>query len=71
MALVAAFAPPPLRGTRVVVKEVWADGAEVTRIVALVDAGHVHVRVARAFPLAEAARAHELLDRGGCAAGCS
>jgi NADPH:quinone reductase-like Zn-dependent oxidoreductase len=65
VALVAPFAPPPLRATRVVVQEVWADGGRLTELAALVDAGLLSLRVAGALPLAEVARAHERLAAGG------
>lgn len=59
VALVRPFAPPPIRGTTVVVQEVFADGARLTELAALVDAGHLTLRVASVLPLAQAARAHE------------
>lgn len=59
VALVRPFAPPPIRGTDVVVQEVFADGAKLTELSALVDSGHLTLRVADAMPLAAAARAHE------------
>ena len=65
VALVAPFAPPPLRATRVVVAEVWADGGRLTELAALVDAGLLTLRVADARPLAEVAGAHERLAAGG------
>ncbi len=65
VALVAPFAPPPIRGTRVVVQEVFADGARLTELSALVDAGHLTLRVAKTMPLSDAARAHELVAGGG------
>ena len=65
VALVAPFAPPPIRATRVVVQEVFADGARLAELSALVDAGRLTLRVARVFPLEQAAAAHELVERGG------
>jgi NADPH:quinone reductase len=59
VALVRPFAPPPIRGTEVVVQEVFADGARLAELSALVDAGHLTLRVAGTVPLAEAASAHE------------
>ena len=59
VALVRPFAPPPIRGTEVVVQEVFADGARLTELAALVDAGRLTLRVADTLPLAEAATAHE------------
>jgi NADPH:quinone reductase-like Zn-dependent oxidoreductase len=65
VALVAPFAPPPIRGTRVLVQEVWADGARLAELVALVPAGHLRPRVARVLPLTEAVEAHRLVEMGG------
>lgn len=65
VALVAPFAPPPIRGTRVVVQEVFADGARLTELAKLVDDGTLTLRVAHTFPLARAREAHELLEKGG------
>ncbi|GAA0251321.1 NADP-dependent oxidoreductase [Cryptosporangium japonicum] len=65
VALVAPFAPPPLRATRVVVQEVHADGARLAELAALVDAGHLTLRVAGTFPLDAIAAAHERLAAGG------
>lgn len=62
---VASVVPPPIRGTRVVVQEVFADGARLSELAALVDAGRLTLRLARAFPLEGAAAAHELLEGGG------
>jgi NADPH:quinone reductase len=65
VALVAPFAPPPIRGTRVVVQEVFADGNRLAELAKLVDDGTLTLRVARAFPLEQAREAHELLEKGG------
>ncbi|WP_328467479.1 NADP-dependent oxidoreductase [Actinoplanes sp. NBC_00393] len=65
VALVAPFAPPPLRGTRVVVQEVYADGARLTELSALVDAGRLTLRVAGTLPLTSAAEAHTRAAAGG------
>jgi NADPH:quinone reductase-like Zn-dependent oxidoreductase len=65
VALVRPFAPAPLRGTRVVVQEVWADGGRLAELSALVDAGHLTLRVAGTYPLEEIAGAHERLAAGG------
>ncbi|MFG1922462.1 NADP-dependent oxidoreductase [Cryptosporangium sp. NPDC048952] len=65
VALVAPFAPPPLRATRVVVQEVFADGTRLTELSALVDAGQLTLRVAGTFPLDTIADAHERLAAGG------
>lgn len=67
VALVAPFAPPPIRGTRVVVQEVFADGKRLGELAELVDEGVLTLRVARTFPLARAREAHELLEGGGVA----
>lgn len=63
--LIPGAAPAPERGVRVVEQEVAADGAHLARLVSLVDAGELTLRVARTFPLAEAAKAHaHLADPG-------
>jgi NADPH:quinone reductase len=65
VALVAPFAPPPIRGTNVVVQEVYADGGRLAELSALAQAGRLTPRVAQTIPLAEAAKAHQLLETGG------
>ena len=65
VALVAPFAPPPLRATRVVVAEAAADGGRLTELSALVDAGHLTLRVAGTLPLEAIAEAHERVAAGG------
>jgi NADPH:quinone reductase-like Zn-dependent oxidoreductase len=65
VALVAPFAPPPIRGTRVAVQEVFADGHRLAELSKLVDDGTLTPRVAHTFPLDQARAAHELLERGG------
>lgn len=65
VALVAPFAPPPLRGTRVVVQEVFADGARLAELSALVDAGRLTLRTAGALPLEQVAEAHDRVAAGG------
>ncbi|WP_163508204.1 NADP-dependent oxidoreductase [Fodinicola acaciae] len=65
VALVAPFAPPPIRGTRVVVQEVVADGARLAELSALVDSAALTPRVAHTLPLADAAQAHTQMERGG------
>jgi NADPH:quinone reductase-like Zn-dependent oxidoreductase len=65
VALVAPFAPPPLRATRVIVQEVFADGARLAELAALVDAGRLTLRVAQKLPLADVAVAHKRLAGGG------
>ncbi|MFE4638335.1 NADP-dependent oxidoreductase [Streptomyces sp. NPDC056773] len=63
--LIPGAAPAAERGVRVVEQEVAADGTHLARLVALVDAGELTLRVARTFPLAEAAKAHaHLADPG-------
>lgn len=59
VALVRPLAPPPIRGTEVVVQEVFADGSRLAELSALVDAGHLTLRVADTVRLTEAATAHE------------
>jgi NADPH:quinone reductase len=65
IALVAPFAPPPLRATRVLVQEVFADGTRLSELSALVDAGRLTLRVAAVLPLSEVATAHDRLEAGG------
>jgi NADPH:quinone reductase-like Zn-dependent oxidoreductase len=65
IALVRPFAPPPIRGTSVLVQEVAADGARLTELSALADAGHLTLRVAEALPFDRAREAHDLVERGG------
>ena len=65
VALVAPFAPPPLRATRVVVAETAADGGRLTELAALVDAGRLTLRVAGTMPLEAVAEAHERVAAGG------
>ncbi|MET9853930.1 NADP-dependent oxidoreductase [Streptomyces sp. NPDC006450] len=63
--LIPGAAPAAERGVRVVEQEVAADGAHLARLVSLVDAGELTLRVARTFPLAEASKAHaHLADPG-------
>ncbi|MFF2194219.1 NADP-dependent oxidoreductase [Streptomyces sp. NPDC058157] len=63
--LIPGAAPGAERGVRVVEQEVAADGAELARLVALVDEGALTLRVARTFDLAEAAAAHAALAEPG------
>lgn len=65
VALVRPFAPPPVRGTTVVVQEVAADGARLTELAALVDFGALTLRVDEVVPLEKAAHAHALVEAGG------
>jgi NADPH:quinone reductase-like Zn-dependent oxidoreductase len=65
VALVAPFAPPPIRATRVVVQEVFADGGRLAGLAKLVDDGGLTPRVAHVLPFSRAREAHELLEKGG------
>jgi NADPH:quinone reductase-like Zn-dependent oxidoreductase len=65
VALVAPFAPPPIRGTNVIVQEVYADRGRLAELSALVEAGQLTPRVAQTLSLAEAAKAHQLVESGG------
>ncbi|WP_405498066.1 NADP-dependent oxidoreductase [Streptomyces sp. NBC_00096] len=58
-------APAAGRGVRVAEQEVAADGAHLARLVSLVDAGELTLRVAETYPLEEAAKAHARLAEGG------
>ncbi|MFD6274375.1 NADP-dependent oxidoreductase [Streptomyces sp. NPDC060209] len=57
--------PPSVRGIRVQVVEVAADGARLAELVKLVDQGALTPRVARTYPLEQAADAHTRLAEGG------
>ncbi|MFF4449189.1 NADP-dependent oxidoreductase [Streptomyces sp. NPDC001502] len=63
--LIPNHAPAAERGVRVVEQEVAADGAHLARLVALVDAGALTLRVADTFPLGEVAKAHAHLGTPG------
>ncbi|WP_327388518.1 NADP-dependent oxidoreductase [Streptomyces sp. NBC_01207] len=63
--LIPNHAPAAERGVRVVEQEVAADGAHLARLVSLVDAGALTLRVADTFPLGEAAEAHARLGTSG------
>jgi NADPH:quinone reductase-like Zn-dependent oxidoreductase len=65
VALVRPFAPPPLRGTSVVVHEVAADGARLTELAALVDLGVLVLDAPDVVALSAAADAHARLEAGG------
>jgi NADPH2:quinone reductase len=65
VSLVRPFAPPPVRGTRVVVHEVAADARRLAGLVLLAERGRLTPRVAATVPLAEVARAHEMVELGG------
>jgi len=64
--LVSTLGPPPAQedagahGVRSAVFWVRADAAQLSEIAALIDSGQVKVHVEAVFPLAQAARAHEL-----------
>ncbi|GAA4735362.1 NADP-dependent oxidoreductase [Actinomycetospora chibensis] len=63
--LVRPFSPPPIRGTRVVVHEVAADGRALAGLSRIADLGRLTPRVTEVLPLARAADAHRLLEAGG------
>ena len=65
VSLVRPFAPPPLRGTTVVVQEVHADGARLTELAALVDYGLLELPTPTSVPFRDAARAHALAEERG------
>ncbi|MEZ7125031.1 zinc-binding dehydrogenase [Nonomuraea sp. AD125B] len=64
-ALVAGGAPLPLRGIRVFHHWIRADGALLSRLAALVEAGSLTLRVAESMPLDQVAAAHRRLAEGG------
>ncbi|MEU9085167.1 NADP-dependent oxidoreductase [Streptomyces sp. NPDC048357] len=63
--VIPGAAPAAERGIRVEEQEVAADGEHLARLVALVDAGELTLRVAETVPLAEAPKAHERLATAG------
>jgi NADPH:quinone reductase-like Zn-dependent oxidoreductase len=65
VSVVLPFTPPALRNTTVHSFLVWADGARLAELAALVDAGRLTLRVADTLPLTDAAAAHERLAAGG------
>lgn len=65
VALVRPLAPPPIRHTRVLVQEVWADGTRLAELVELVDSKALTLRVARTFPLSDVADAHAWVETRG------
>jgi NADPH2:quinone reductase len=65
LAVVAGAAPYPLRGTRVGTVWIRADGAALAGLASLAERGRLRLRVADVLPLAEAAHAHERLEKGG------
>lgn len=56
--------PAPLRGTRVHAVFARAEGAQLARLSAMVDAGALSLRVADVLPLDDVALAHKRLDAG-------
>ncbi|MBT2406798.1 MULTISPECIES: NADP-dependent oxidoreductase [unclassified Streptomyces] len=63
--LIPHAAPAAERGIRVEEQEVAADGAHLARLVSLVDAGELTLRVSETFALADAAKAHARLAEPG------
>ncbi|MEU9165372.1 NADP-dependent oxidoreductase [Streptomyces sp. NPDC048424] len=63
--VIPGAAPAAERGIRVEEQEVAADGEHLARLVALVDAGELTLRVAETVALAEAPKAHERLATAG------
>lgn len=57
--------PETERGVAVIVSFVEQDGPALTRLSELVDRNELTVRVARSYPFAEAAKAHEDFGAGG------
>lgn len=57
--------PAAVRGIRTASVSVTADGARLSELAALLDAGTLTTRVAETYPLAEAAKAHARLAEGG------
>lgn len=65
VSVVATHQPVAERGVRVDMSFVEQDGERLARLTKLVDSGALTLRVAQVLPLAEAARAHALLEAGG------
>lgn len=63
--VIPGAAPAAERGIRVEEQEVAPDGEHLARLVSLVDAGELTLRVADAFPLADAQKAHDRLAAPG------
>ncbi|WP_433523995.1 NADP-dependent oxidoreductase [Nocardia pseudovaccinii] len=57
--------PIPLRGTEVTTVLVHADRSQLDELVALVDKGHLTLRVAETYPLDAVAAAHRRIAAGG------
>jgi NADPH:quinone reductase-like Zn-dependent oxidoreductase len=64
-AVIGIVAHEALRGTNVIVQEVYADRGRLAELSALVEAGQLTPRVAQTLSLAEAAKAHQLVESGG------
>jgi NADPH:quinone reductase-like Zn-dependent oxidoreductase len=47
------------------VQEVYADGARLAELSALAEAKQLKLRVAHVLSLAEAAKAHQIVEQGG------
>ena len=65
VAMVRPLAPPPIRGTRVLVQESFADSGTLAVVAALVDAGHLDLPTARVYPLDDAVAAYRSFEEGG------
>lgn len=63
--VIPGAAPAAERGVRVLEQEVAADGEHLARLVSLVDAGALALRVADTFDLSDAAKAHDRLGTPG------
>ncbi|WP_239514334.1 NADP-dependent oxidoreductase [Streptosporangium sp. 'caverna'] len=57
--------PRPTRGIKISLTSVAPDGAGLTKLVHLADAGLLTPRVAQTYPLADAAKAHAHMVQGG------
>jgi NADPH:quinone reductase-like Zn-dependent oxidoreductase len=57
--------PEPARGIHVQKVDIQPDGQRLAKLVRLVDAGELALRVATTLPFADAAEAHRLLEKGG------
>jgi NADPH:quinone reductase len=65
VAVIANAAPAPLRGTQVKTVYIRADDPRLADLVSLVDKGELTLRVAKTYPLEQAAAAHQRLAEGG------
>lgn len=59
------LAPEAERGITVGSVAVQSNGAQLAELAGLVEQGRLSLRVAQTFPFEEAARAHEVLGKGG------